>query len=73
VNGQVTRFELAGPDHSLNITFDPHYWVDNLDADALFALDTDGDGVVTIPADSVLHESILQGMVSRVPAGFQWR
>ncbi|MET0286464.1 MAG: hypothetical protein ABW352_18425 [Polyangiales bacterium] len=73
VNGQVTRFALDGPDHALNIGFDPHYWVDNLDADALFALEAGSDGVVTIPADSVLHESVLQGMVSRFPASFQWR
>jgi hypothetical protein len=39
----------------------------------LFALDTDGDGAVVIPDDSVLHESILQGMVSRAPLRFQWR
>jgi hypothetical protein len=29
--------------------------------------------VVVIPTDSVLHESILQGMVSRAPLRFVWR
>jgi hypothetical protein len=72
VNGQVTRFSI-GPDSALNISADPHSWVSNLDADALFALDTDGDGLVDIPSDSLAHESILQGMVSRAPLRFTWR
>ncbi|HEX5656268.1 MAG TPA: hypothetical protein VFX59_03695 [Polyangiales bacterium] len=72
VNGQSTRFTI-GAKSALNIAADPHLWVNNLDADALFALDTDGDGAVVIPADSVPHESILQGMVSRAPLSFQWR
>ena len=72
VNGQVTRFTL-GPDTALNISADPHFWVSNLDADALFALDTEGDGVVIIPDDSVAHESLLQGMVNRAPLRFEWR
>jgi hypothetical protein len=73
VNGQVTRFTIAGPLDTLEITADPHFWVSNLDAEALFALDADGDGAVEIPEDSVLHESILQGMVSRAPMRFKWR
>jgi hypothetical protein len=72
VNGQVTRVAIRA-DAALNITADPHFWVSNLDADALFALDTDGDGVVNIPDDSIAYESILQGMVSRAPLRFQWR
>jgi hypothetical protein len=73
VNGQVTRFELTSAENALDMVADPHAWVSQLDVDALFALDTDGDGAVVIPDDSVLHESILQGMVSRAPLRFQWR
>ncbi|HEY6877074.1 MAG TPA: hypothetical protein VI299_03605 [Polyangiales bacterium] len=73
VNGQQTRFDIQSGNNALNMTADPHAWISNLDVDALFALDADGDGTVAIPADSVLHESILQGMVSRAPLRFQWR
>lgn len=73
VNGQQTSSTITGPDDALEIVADPHAWVSNLDADALFALDTDGDGAVVIPDDSVMHESILQGMLSRAPVRLQWR
>ncbi len=73
VNGQQTRFTITGSQNALNMAADPHAWVGNLDADALFALDTDGDGAVVIPEGSVPHESILQGLVSRAPFRFQWR
>jgi hypothetical protein len=73
VNGQSTRFSITGPENTLTMVADPNAWVSQLDPDALFALDGDGDGVVVIPADSVLHESILQAMVSRAPLRFVWR
>jgi len=73
VNGQTTRFSITGAENTLTMAADPNAWVSQLDPDALFALDTDADGVVVIPPDSVLHESILQGMVSRAPLRFVWR
>jgi len=72
LNGQRTRHVL---DESTRLTLqvDPHAWVDRLDSAALFALDTDADGFVTIPPDSVAYQSILQGMLTRAPIRFSWR
>lgn len=73
VNGQVTRFSITSANNTLTMAADPNAWVSQLDPDALFALDTDGDGAVIIPADSVLHESLLQGLTSRAPLRFVWQ
>ena len=71
VNGQRTRHVLdAGT--RLTLQVDPSAWVDRLDAAALLALDTDGDGFVLIPAGSVAYQSVVQGMLTRAPVRFAW-
>lgn len=72
VSGQRTDHVLADGE-TLSLSVDPQRWVERLDPDALFALDTDGDGFVTIAADTANYESILQGMTTRAPVGFVWR
>lgn len=72
LNAQRTRHVVAGERERLAVFVDPHRWVERLDADALFALDQDGDGSVTVEPGTVAYESILQGMTSRAPATFAW-
>jgi hypothetical protein len=72
VNGQVTRHTLR-EGSALTVEVDPNAWVSQLDVDALFALDGDGDGAVGIGASDAAYESILQGMVSRAPPRLQWQ
>lgn len=67
VNGQRTSHALVSHTEQLTLTVDPNRWVDRLDVEALFARDTDGDGVVTIaPADSAAEAS---HMLPGVPDG----
>lgn len=72
VHALRTQHEIGEDGARLTVRFDPHFWVDRLDVDALFALDEDGDGEVVIPPETLSHESILQGMTSRAPAQFAW-
>jgi hypothetical protein len=73
VNTQRTEYELTGEGDALTLAIDANRWVDRLDVDALFALDTDGDGAVAIEQGTTTYEGILLGMVSRAPLGFGWR
>lgn len=72
LNGQRTSHVIAGAGERLTLTVDPQRWVDRLDPSALFALDGDGDGAVTLAPGTQPYESILQGMVNRAPIGFAW-
>jgi len=72
VNTQRTEHEITGENERLTLVVDANGWVDRLDVAALFALDTDGDGFVTIEPGTTSYESILQGMVSRSPLAFRW-
>lgn len=71
VNAQRTHAQITGATR-LELSVDPHLWIDRLDVDALFALDTDADGMVVIPADVPSYDSIVLGMLSRAPFGFNW-
>jgi hypothetical protein len=72
VNTQRTEHELTGEGDQLTLVIDANTWVDRLDVDALFALDTDGDGSVVIEKGTTSYDGILMGMVSRAPLGLRW-
>jgi len=72
LNAQPTEHEITGQDERLTLVVDANGWVDRLDVDALFALDTDGDGFVTIEPGTTTYDEILQGMLSRSPPAFRW-
>jgi len=72
VNTQRTTHELTGDGDRLTLVVDANGWVDRLDVDALFALDTDGDGLVAIEKGTTSYEGILMGMTSRAPLGLRW-
>lgn len=72
LNGQRTRYTISEASERLNVGFDPHAWVERLEPEALFALDSDGDGAIVIEPGTSAYESVLQGMTSRAPATFAW-
>jgi hypothetical protein len=73
VNAQRTSHTIDEDGARLTAAVDPHPWVERLDVDALFAMDTDGDGALDIDPSSPSYESIVQGMVSRRPVWFVWQ
>jgi hypothetical protein len=72
VNTQRTEHELTGEGDRLTLVVDANAWVDRLDVDALFALDTDGDGAVTIEKGTPTYDGVLMGMLSRSPLTLRW-
>jgi hypothetical protein len=66
VHGQRTRQNLRDGE-LLTLAVDPYLWLRPLDVDALFALDTQGTGQVSIERGSQAYEAILQGMQNRAP------
>lgn len=73
VNAQRTSHTIDEDGARLAVMADPHPWIERLDIDALFAMDTDGDGAIDIDPSSPSYESIVQGMVSRRPVWFGWQ
>ena len=62
VNAQRTSHALVSHTEQLTLTVDPNSWVDRLDVAALFARDTDGDGVVTIMPDVAMDSAADGGL-----------
>lgn len=73
VNARRTSAELsASPAQRLVVSLDPYRWLERIDVEQLFALDTDGDQMVELkPADQA-YQAIVQGMTSRAPPAFEW-
>jgi len=72
VHGQHTRCQLGEVD-VLTLVVDPYLWLRPVDVEALFALDPQATGKVTIAPGSQAYEAILQGMQNRAPVQFEWR
>ncbi len=72
VNGRKTEQRITQRPHTLTLRFDPNQWLTRVDLTELTALDEDGDGHVSLPADSQPYEAILQGMTARFPPAFIW-
>ncbi|MDB4989866.1 MAG: hypothetical protein JWN04_5044 [Myxococcaceae bacterium] len=72
VNAQRTSHEIVGQGEQVTLQIDANTWIDRLQIDALFALDSDGDGSVAIEPGTQSYESIYQGMLNRTPLSFAW-
>jgi hypothetical protein len=73
VNARRTSTEIsASPAQRLIVSLDPYRWLERIDAEELFALDPDGDGVVELAPEHQAYQAIVQGMTSRAPLAFEW-
>ena len=72
VNGRKTEQRISRGPLTLTLRFDANQWLTRVDLAELRALDDDGDGRVSLPADSQPYEAILQGMTARFPPAFVW-
>ena len=72
VNAQRTSHEISGRSDRLTVAVDPYRWLENVELDPLFALDSDGDGNVVIAEDTQAYQAIVQGMTNGAPVQFVW-
>lgn len=72
VNGLRTEQRIGKQELALTLVLDANTWLSRIQIDALSALDTDGDGRVTLTPDSQPYEAIFQGMTARTPPRLVW-
>jgi hypothetical protein len=73
VNARRTSAEIsASPTQRLIVSLDPYRWLERIDVEKLFALDPDGDGMVSLEPEHQAYQAIVQGMTSRAPLAFEW-
>jgi len=72
VTGLRTRQTITEDTQRLVVRFDPSRWLERIDADALFALDDDGDGHVDISEGDQAYDAIVLGMTADAPPALNW-
>lgn len=71
LNALATSRELRAGDH-LMLSVDPYRWLARINLDKLFALDSDGDGQVTLAAEDQAYQAIVLGMTNAAPVALIW-